>query len=104
MRSTEPPAETTAPIIHEDISELTGAVRDLATALKPLEALAAHVPTLVEMAQVWKTGKNGGRAVWRIGEVTGAVAKWISAIGVALATIYLIAHAKWELIVKALGA
>jgi hypothetical protein len=86
---------------HKDISELTGAVRDLAKALKPLEALAEHVPTLVEMASVWNAGKSGGRAAWRAGDLTGAVAKWITAIGGAIVFVWLMLHARWDLIVKA---
>ena len=88
---------------HDDVSELTGAVRDLAKALKPLEALAEHVPALVEMASVWNAGKNGGRAAWRVGEMTGAVAKWLAGIGGIIVLFWAIVHAKWDLIIKALA-
>ena len=88
---------------HKDIAELTGAVRELAEALMPLKALADHVPALVEMAQVWNAGKTGGRAAWRMGEMTGAAAKWIAAVGGAFAVAYLAIHAKWDLLLKAVA-
>jgi CHASE2 domain-containing sensor protein len=88
---------------HQDLSELAQAVRELATALKPLEALAEHVPALVEMANVWNAGKTGGRAAWRMGEVTGAMAKWLAGIGGVLVLVWAVFHAKWELILKGLA-
>ena len=87
--------------MHHDVQELTGAVRELADTLKPLKALADHVPALVEMAQVWNAGKKSGHAVGRIGEVTGAVAKWLTGVALAVGLVWLIIHARFEQVLKA---
>lgn len=86
--------------VHQDIQQLTGAVRELADTLKPLKALADHVPALIEMAQVWNAGKKGGHAVGQFGDLAGAVAKWISSVGVAVAVLWLVIHARWEQVLK----
>ena len=101
---TAKPDQASEAVAHEDISALTGAVRDLAHALQPLKALAEHVPTLVEMAQSWNAGKTGVRVVGRVGMITGTVAKWIVAVGSAGAILYGVTHAKWDLIIKAFSS
>ena len=93
----------TADATHHDLAEAAGAMRDVAKALKPLEQLVPHVPTLIEMVRLSNAVKTGGKGIWRAGEFTGAIAKWITVIGGAFAFIWLLLHAKYDLLVKALA-
>lgn len=101
---TPPEARTPAPVLpqqaHHDIQQLTGAVRELAETLKPLKALADHVPALVEMAQAWNAGKTGGRAMGKVAQAAATVAKWISAVGFGFVTVWLLFHARWDDVIK----
>lgn len=82
---------------HQDINQLASAVRKLADTLEPV---VEHVPALVEIAQAWNAGKSTGRAMGRVGMITAAVSKWISAVGMAIAVIWFILHSQWSEIIK----
>ncbi len=86
--------------VHQDVADLVRAVRDLADAIAPLKVLADKAPAILEMVHVWNAGKNSGRAVWRVGDTLGLVAKWILSVGGAIALLWMAYHAKWDLIIK----
>ena len=96
-------APQTPDATHRDLAEAASAMRDVAKALKPLDQLVPHVPTLIEMVRLSNAVKTGGKGIWRAGEFTGAIAKWITVIGGAFAFLWLLFHAKYDLLIKALS-
>lgn len=80
---------------HNDIQAAASELRRAAEAMnnlsQTLQPLAAHVPTIVEMANAWKTGQ----AVGRTAKMVGGAIKWAGGIPLALALLWAGFHAKW---------